>query len=63
MLSEKVLDELQSFIYKNFQSFKVSESVPYTVSEPFHQELENFIEENIKPSFSQTLMKFIEKRD
>jgi len=61
MLAKKILQELQEFINKNYNAAMLAESAPSIVSEPIHCELENFIEDNRKPSFSQTLLKFIDK--
>jgi len=61
MLAKEILRELQSYIDKNYLSFMPAESAPFMIAETLHNELEDFIEGNRKPAFSETLMKFIDK--
>lgn len=60
MLTNKTLQDLKAFIDENYHVVMLSESAQF-IYEPTHYELENFIEGNKKPSFSQTLLKFIDK--
>ncbi|HEY8420599.1 MAG TPA: XRE family transcriptional regulator [Thermoclostridium sp.] len=62
MLTQKILQELQAYLDKNFHPARLFERTSFMVSEPLHYELENFIEGNKKPTFSQTLLKFIDKK-
>ena len=61
MLTNKTLQDLKAFIDENYHVVMLSESAQF-IYEPTHYELENFIEGNKKPSFSQTLLKFIDKK-
>lgn len=63
MLSNRILQELKAFIDKNLYPAALSENTSYmAVSEQANYELENFIEGNKKPSFSRTLLKFIDRK-
>lgn len=67
MLTEQILNELQLFIDNNCNDFIVCECSPSFSRKKVEadaitpHELENFIEGNKEPTFSQTLLKFIDK--
>lgn len=61
MLIESMLKELQAFIDYNYCPIVFSRSASLVLSEKSHYELESFIEGNKKPTFSQTLLKFIDR--